>query len=76
MISSQSLDSISMDEISIWRNIRKELEEVGVSIQAFEANKEFIKDWLKEKITTSAFEEEMVDGDSSNAEDAAKSIEE
>ena len=63
VISTQTVDSLSPDEKQAWRAIRKELEEIGISVAAFDANKEFILNWLKTAIVTRAFEEETAEED-------------
>lgn len=45
----------------MWRSIRKELENIGISVAAFDANKDFILDWFKTAINTGAFEEETLE---------------
>ncbi|MCJ1263552.1 hypothetical protein MMC22_003422 [Lobaria immixta] len=67
IISTQTVDSLSMDERQAWRAIRKELEEIGISIAAFDANKDFIVNWLKTAIVTGAFEEETAEEDESSS---------
>ena len=67
IISTQTVDSLSMDERQAWRAIRKELEDIGVSIAAFDANKDFIVNWLKTAIVTGAFEEEAAEEDESGS---------
>ena len=58
VISVQTVDSLSPDDRIAWRTIRKELEEVGVTVAAFEANRDFIFRWLTHAIKTGAFEEQ------------------
>lgn len=55
VISTQTVDSLSPDEREVWRNIRKELEGAGITVAAFETNKDFILSWLREAIATGAF---------------------
>ena len=43
------------------RTIRKELEDVGITIAAFDANKNFIFEWFMSATTNGAFEERLVD---------------
>ena len=57
VVSTQSADSLSKDERQAWRTIRKELEDIGISIAAFDANKDYIVNWLKTAISKGAFEE-------------------
>ena len=61
VVSTQSLESISREDKEIWRTIRKELADIGISIAAFDANKTFIMDWFKKAIDNGAFEEEAPD---------------
>ena len=58
VITVQTVDSLSLDDRVTWRTIRKELEEVGVTLAAFEANRDFIFRWLTHAIETGAFEEQ------------------
>ena len=58
ILSSQTADTISKDDKETWRAIRKELEELGLSVSAFQANKIFILDWFREAIAKGAFREE------------------
>ncbi len=53
----QTVDSLSADDRAVWRTIRKELEEIGISVAAFEANRDFIFDWFVRAVETGAFEE-------------------
>lgn len=66
IVSAHTVDSLSTDERQAWRAIRKELEEIGISVTAFDANKEFIVDWLKTAISTGAFEEQKAEDESSS----------
>ena len=82
IISLQTVDSISADDKVVWRTIRKELEEIGITVAAFEANRTFIFDWFARAVKTGAFDEENEhaisdesDSDSNN-EDEPQSNEE
>jgi ankyrin repeat protein len=66
-ISNQTEESLSADEKHVWRAIRKELEEIGITVNAFNANKDFIINWLTEAVANGAFEEQ-ISGDVSIAE--------
>ena len=59
VISTQTIESLSEDEKQAWRTIRKELEGIGITVAAFDANKAFIINWFTEAIATGAFEEQM-----------------
>lgn len=63
IVSTQTVDSLSADDKQAWRTIRKELEDIGMSIDVFDANKEFIVNWFKAAISTGVFEEEIAEGD-------------
>ena len=66
VITTQTIESLSTDEKQTWRTIRKELEEIGISLAAFEANKAFILEWFKDGIKTGAFEEQALEDDPSS----------
>lgn len=62
----QAADSLSADDRAVWRTIRKELEEIGISVAAFDAIRKFIFDWLVRVVETRAFEEQneyFIDGE-------------
>jgi len=61
VLTMQTIESLSLDEKQMWRSIRKELEDIGMSVVAFDANKDFILDWFKTAINTGAFEEETLE---------------
>ena len=54
------MESLSKEDRSIWRAIRKDLEDIGISVGAFEANRDFILRWLSHAIETGAFEERRI----------------
>ena len=58
IISLQTVDSLSADDKALWRTIRKELEEIGITVAAFDANRNFIFDWFIRAAETGAFEEQ------------------
>lgn len=56
-VSTQTVGSLPTDgRQQTWRAIQKELEDIGISVAAFDANKDFIEDWFKMAISTGAFE--------------------
>lgn len=55
-----TVESLAQDEKQTWRAIRKELEDIGISVAAFDANKDFIMSWFQEAILTGAFEEQNI----------------
>lgn len=54
-----TVDSLAEDDEDRWRMFRKELEENGVSVEALDANKEFIINQISEAIKSGAFEEQI-----------------
>jgi hypothetical protein len=66
VISTQTMESLSMDEKQTWRTIRKELEDIGISVAAFDTNKGFILEWFRNAVSTGAFEEQASEDDSSS----------
>jgi hypothetical protein len=58
LISVQTSDSLGKDEREIWRKIRKELKEIGITVAAFDANKDFIFEWFGKAVASGAFEEQ------------------
>lgn len=59
-----TVESLTVDDKQMWRTIRKELEDIGISVAAFDANKAFIMNWFQTVIETGAFEEQNPAGDS------------
>lgn len=53
-----TVESVSNDEKETWRLIRKEFEEIGTSVAAFEANKGFIMSWFRQALESGALEEQ------------------
>jgi hypothetical protein len=52
-----TVDSLCIDEKQIWRIIRRELEDIGITVTAFDANKIFIFEWFIKAVAGGAFEE-------------------
>jgi len=61
IISTQTSDTLSMNDKQLWRTIRKELEDIGITVAAFDANKYFIFEWFTNAIANGAFEERTFD---------------
>lgn len=53
--------SLYKDGRQAWRAIREELQDFGISIAAFDVNKDFIVNWFNTAISTGAFEDEMAE---------------
>jgi hypothetical protein len=69
------MDTLSTNDKEVWRTIRKELEDIGITAAAFNANKEFIFEWFLSAIERGAFEEQVSD-DSPTADKYVDSSEE
>jgi len=69
------MDSLSTSDKEAWRTIRKQLEDIGITVAAFNANKEFIFEWFLSAIECGAFEEHASD-DSLTADKDVDSSEE
>ena len=75
IISNKTVDSLSADDRIAWREIRKELEDMGITIAAFDANRDFIFEWFSNVVKSGALDEKPQDShvhieldDSFNAE--------
>jgi hypothetical protein len=58
ILTTQSEDSISPDDKTTWRKIRKELEDIGITLAAFNANQVFIMEWFRTALETGSFDEQ------------------
>ncbi|PMD66949.1 uncharacterized protein K444DRAFT_623197 [Hyaloscypha bicolor E] len=50
-----TVESLTFDEKQ-WRTIRKGLEDIGISVAAFDANKAFIMEWFQHALDSGAFD--------------------
>ncbi|KAF8854026.1 hypothetical protein BDZ45DRAFT_747899 [Acephala macrosclerotiorum] len=50
IISTRTIDSLCIEDEEAWRGIRGELEEAGITVAAFDLNKQFIIDWLRKEL--------------------------
>ena len=57
MISTQTMDSFRTNDREFWHTIQKELEDIGITVAAFNANKDFIFEWFLNAVRSGAFEE-------------------
>ena len=73
IISTKTTLSISLEDQETWRIIRKELEDLGISIAAFDANKTFIMDWFKTAVDNGSFDEQAPYESLSNTSEIAAS---
>ncbi|KAL9017930.1 MAG: hypothetical protein Q9180_008744 [Flavoplaca navasiana] len=60
IISVQTVDSLSTKDRAVWRAIRKDLESIGITAAAYEANLDFIQDWLICVLDTGALVEQAM----------------
>lgn len=74
MISSVTVDSLTQDDQETWREIRKEFENIGISVAAFEANKSFIMQWFESAISSGAFMEGYDPEDTKSETESVRSI--
>jgi len=58
------MDTLSTNDKEVWRTIRQELEDIGITVVAFDANKEFIFEWILNAIEHGAFEEQVLNNSS------------
>ena len=58
IVSLQTVDSLSPDDKEVWRTICKELEDIGITVAAFDANKDFLFESFTNTVETRAFQEE------------------
>lgn len=59
-MSVQTVDSLSKEDRAAWRAIRKELESIGITAEAYEANHDFIRDWLTRALDAGALDEQAI----------------
>jgi len=64
VILTQTIDTLGTNDKEVWRTIQKELEDIGITVTAFNANKEFIFEWFLKAIERGAFEEQGSDNSS------------
>jgi hypothetical protein len=57
VISTQTTDSLCTNDKQVWHTIRKELEDIGITVAAFDANKDFISEWFLNTMRSGASEE-------------------
>jgi hypothetical protein len=58
VVSTQSVDPLSINDRQIWNTIRKELKDIGISVKAFNHNKQFIFEWFEKALKNGAFDEQ------------------
>ncbi|KAG8526459.1 uncharacterized protein KY384_000052 [Bacidia gigantensis] len=73
IVSNHTVDSLTADDQAVWREIRKNLEDIGVSVAAFNANRDFILNWFVSKVESGEFEER--DDENTSDGQSLKSVE-
>ncbi|PVH84539.1 ankyrin [Cadophora sp. DSE1049] len=63
VITVATVESLAPNERQTWRAIRKELENIGISVMAFDANRSFIMDWFQTAVQSGLFEEQAMNSD-------------
>ena len=53
-VSLQSMDSLSANDRAVWRTLGKDLRKIGISVAAFDANRDSIFNWLVRAVETGA----------------------
>ena len=66
IVSLQTVDSLSRGDRAAWRVIRKDLESIGITAEAYETNHDFIRFWLTRALTTRGLEEHAIPGNQRN----------
>jgi hypothetical protein len=58
VISIETMDSLRTNDKQVWRTFQKRLEDIGITVAAFDANKDFIFEWFTKAKASGAFEEQ------------------
>ena len=61
------MDSLSAEDRHTWRAIRKDLEDIGITVAAFEENRDFILRWFSHAVEIGTFEEQYAPGSGSGS---------
>lgn len=59
IVSRLTVDSLDADQRAQWRTIRKELEDHGITLEMFNANKDFILSWISKAISEHSLQEDV-----------------
>lgn len=57
IISTATVESLDQQEKQMWRAIRKEFEDIGIDVVAFDTNKTFIMGWFHQALNDGLFDE-------------------
>ncbi|KAH0534140.1 hypothetical protein FGG08_007266 [Glutinoglossum americanum] len=58
VVSSHTIESLSKYDQAAWRQLRKELEDMGISVAVLNEHRQFITDWLKKAIEDGVLQEQ------------------
>ena len=67
VLSAQTADTLASSDKEIWRSVRKELEDIGISVAAFNENRALIMGWFTRAVRNGDFEEQASRGRSGNS---------
>ncbi|KAI9714125.1 MAG: hypothetical protein M1828_001215 [Chrysothrix sp. TS-e1954] len=67
--SGKTFDSLSTYGRASWRSVRKDLQSVGMSVEAFESNRDYILDWFTQASASGAFPADIVSADDEDDDD-------
>ena len=56
VVTVQSINSLSTEDKEAWRQLRKELEDVGISAVVLKQHQQFIVTWFESAVRTGALE--------------------
>ena len=70
----QTIQSLHEADEETWEAIGKELEGIGITVEEFEAKKEFIMNWLQEAIVNGDLEEQAVSDSAYSSDSEAEEI--
>lgn len=59
VISTHSIESLSVDDKDAWRQLRRELEDIGISAALLNQHREFIVNWFREAVAAHSLEESV-----------------
>lgn len=60
VITSKTVESMSVEDKETWREIRNELEEAGITVAALNMNKDFVINYLKQNSIAGASDEDIL----------------
>ena len=76
VISSHSIQSVTTDDKEAWRQLQRELEDIGISAAVLKQHQQFIVKWFRDAVEAGALIEENDAEEGSDAEDERGAVEE